>query len=124
MAFSGPSIPPRSEARPSTFWKAGSTGADTPTGRVRPPVGRSGPGSSALPAVLGVTPGGHPVLQPWLSMPCLSMYPWGRRGGPPADLDSLPCPSSWWAHGWWTRFGRTRGTPCSTVATVCAPRTL
>ena len=57
--------------------------------RAWPPAGRSGPGSSALPAVLGVTPGGHPVLQPWLSMPCLS----GTRGaGGAAQLPVLtPC---------------------------------
>ena len=46
----------------------------------------------------------------------LVRYPWGRWGGPHAGLDSLPCPSSWWAHGRWTHFGRIRGTPCSTIA--------
>ena len=40
--------------------------------RAWPPAGRSGSGSSALFAGLGVTPEGHLVLQLWLSMSRLS----------------------------------------------------
>ena len=49
--------------------------------RAWPPARRSGSGSSALFIGLEVTPEGHLVLQPWLSMPSLPGFR-GVDGGP------------------------------------------